>query len=50
MTKEPVVVIVVSTTGDGEAPDTVSKYVRNLLEYSRVIVVCVCVCPGSGES
>lgn len=28
--KEPVVVIVVSTTGDGEAPDTVSKFWRKL--------------------
>ena len=26
ITKEAVVVVVVSTTGDGEAPDTVSKY------------------------
>ena len=25
LTKEPVVVVVVSTTGEGEAPDTVSK-------------------------
>jgi sulfite reductase alpha subunit-like flavoprotein len=30
VTKEPVVVIVVSTTGDGEAPDTVSKFWRKL--------------------
>lgn len=26
ITKEPVVVVIVSTTGDGEPPDTVSKY------------------------
>ncbi|CAI8056211.1 Methionine synthase reductase [Geodia barretti] len=30
VTEEPVVVIVVSTTGDGEAPDTVSKFWRKL--------------------
>ena len=31
ITKEPVVVVVVSTTGDGEPPETVSKYIHTYL-------------------
>lgn len=35
MEKEPIVVIVVSTTGDGEPPDTVLKFWRKLKKKSN---------------